>query len=42
MIARDLDSLAWTLQTHVPDLRSRDTVGDPLRQNAVADRHPAP
>ena len=38
MSARDLEALAWTLQAHVPDLRSRDTVGDPLRQNAVADR----
>ncbi len=38
MIARDLEALAWTLQAHVPDLCIRDTVGDPLRQNAVADR----
>jgi hypothetical protein len=38
MIACDLDPLAWTLQTHVPDLRIRDTVGDPLMPNAVADR----
>ena len=38
MIACDLDPLACTLQTHVPDLRIRDTVGDPLMQNAVADR----
>jgi hypothetical protein len=38
MIARDLYRLAWTLQAHVPDLRIRDTVGDPLMQNAVADR----
>jgi hypothetical protein len=38
MIARDLSRLAWTLQAPVPDLRIHDTVGDPLRQNAVADR----
>jgi hypothetical protein len=38
MIARDIDALASTLQAHVPDLRIRDTVGDPLMQNAVADR----
>jgi hypothetical protein len=38
MIARDLYPLASTLQAHVPDLRIRDTVGDPLMQNAVADR----
>jgi hypothetical protein len=38
MIARDIYPLAWTLQAHVPDLRIRDTVGDPLMQNAVADR----
>ena len=38
MSARDLYRLAWTLQAHVPDLRLRDTVGDPLLQNAVADR----
>jgi hypothetical protein len=38
MIARDLYPLAWTLQAHVPDLHIRDTVGDPLMQNAVADR----
>jgi hypothetical protein len=38
MSARDLEALAWTLQAHVPDLRIYDTVGAPLRQNAVADR----
>jgi hypothetical protein len=38
MIARDLYRLAWTLLTQLPDLRIRDTVGDPLLQNAVADR----
>ena len=38
MIARDLYPLAWTLQAHVPDPRIRDAVGDPLLQNAVADR----
>jgi hypothetical protein len=38
MIARDIYPLAWTLQAHVPDPRIRDTVGDPLLQNAVADR----
>jgi hypothetical protein len=38
MIARDIDALASTLQAHVPDLHIRDTVGDPLMQNAVADR----
>ncbi len=38
MIARDLYPLAWTLQAQLPDLRIHDTVGDPLIQNAVADR----
>jgi hypothetical protein len=38
MIARDLYWLAWSLQAHVPDPRIRDTVGDPLMQNTVADR----
>jgi hypothetical protein len=38
MIARDIYPLAWILQAHLPDLRIRDTVGDPLMQNAVADR----
>lgn len=38
MIARDIYPLARTLQAHVPDLRIYDTVGDPLMQNAVADR----
>ena len=38
MSARDLYRRAWTLRAHVPDLRLRDTVGDPLLQNAVADR----
>lgn len=38
MIARDIYPLAWTLRAQVPDLRIRDTVGDPLMQNAVADR----
>jgi hypothetical protein len=33
MIACDLYRLAWTLQAHVPDLRIRDTVRDPLMQN---------
>jgi hypothetical protein len=37
MIARDIYPLAWTLQAHLPDPRIRDTVGDPLMQNAVAD-----
>jgi hypothetical protein len=38
MIAHDIYPLAWTLRAQVPDLRIRDTVGDPLMQNAVADR----
>jgi hypothetical protein len=38
MNARDLSRLAWTLQAQLPDLCIRDTVGDPLLQNAVADR----
>ena len=38
MIARGLSPLAWTLLAHVPDRCIRDTVGDPLLQNAVADR----
>jgi hypothetical protein len=38
MIARDIYPLAWTLLAHVPDRCIRDTVGDPLLQNAVADR----
>jgi hypothetical protein len=37
MIARDIYPLAWSLQAHLPDPRIRDTVGDPLMQNAVAD-----
>jgi hypothetical protein len=38
MNTRDLSWLAWTLQAQLPDPRIRDTVGDPLMQNAVADR----
>ena len=38
MNARDLSRFAWTLQAQLPDLCIRDTVGDPLLQNAVADR----
>jgi|RhiMetdeSRZDD1v2_1073273.scaffolds.fasta_scaffold3425204_2 hypothetical protein len=38
MIARDIYPLAMTLQAHLPDPWIRDTVGDPLMQNAVADR----
>jgi hypothetical protein len=38
MKARDLSRLACTLQAQLPDLCIRDTVGDPLMQNAVADR----
>jgi hypothetical protein len=38
MIARDIYPLAWTLHAHLPDPRIRDAVGDPLMQNAVADR----
>jgi hypothetical protein len=38
MIARDIYPLAWTLLAHVPDRCIRDTVGDPLLQNTVADR----
>jgi hypothetical protein len=34
----DLSRLTWTLQAQLPDLCIRDTVGDPLLQNAVADR----
>ena len=38
MIARDIYPLAMTLQAHLPDPWIRETVGDPLMQNAVADR----
>jgi hypothetical protein len=38
MTTRDLSGLACTLQAQVPDLHIRDTVGDPLLQNAIADR----
>jgi hypothetical protein len=38
MNARDLSRFAWTLQAQLPDLCIRDTVADPLLQNAVADR----
>lgn len=38
MIARDIYPLAWTLRAHLPDPYIYDTVGDPLLQNAVADR----
>ena len=38
MNACDLSRLAWTQQAQLPDLCIRDTVGDPLLQNAVADR----
>jgi hypothetical protein len=38
MNTRDLSWLAWTLQAQLPDPRMRDTVGDPLMQNAMADR----
>jgi hypothetical protein len=38
MIACDIYPLAWTLHAQLPDPWIRDTVGDPLMQNAVADR----
>lgn len=38
MIARDISPLASALQAHLPDVHIYDTVGDPLMQNAVADR----
>jgi hypothetical protein len=38
MIACDIYPLAGTLQAYLPDPHIYDTVGDPLMQNAVADR----
>jgi hypothetical protein len=38
MTARDIYPLAWTLHARLLDPHIRDTVGDPLMQNAVADR----
>jgi hypothetical protein len=38
MTARDIYPLAWTLHARLLDPCIRDTVGDPLMQNAVADR----
>ena len=37
MNARARSRLACALQAQLPDLRIRDTVGDPLQQNAVTD-----